>query len=67
METRLLLATSNVDLLDLVLATLDNLEECDQCTALVVGEIHRQCVGNPAMDTTTTRVDPEEVLEAECF
>jgi hypothetical protein len=58
---------ADVDLLDLVLAALDNLKEGDKGAALVVREVNREGVRYPAVDTTTTRVDPEKVLEAKGF
>lgn len=67
METIIILWSTNIDLLDLILATLDDLEEGDKSASLIVVEIHSESIRYPAMDTTTTRVDPEEVTEAKGF
>lgn len=41
MERQVLLRSAYVDLLDLISATLDNLEERDEGPPLVIGEIQR--------------------------
>lgn len=67
MQLDVITSAPHVDLLDLLLATLDHLEEGDERAALVVVEVEGERVRHPAMNTTTTGVHPEEVLESERF
>lgn len=55
----------NVDLLCHVLASFDDLEELDNRRPLLVRQIECGRVRNPAMNSTSARIDPEEVLVAE--
>ncbi|KAI3494657.1 hypothetical protein L1887_40473 [Cichorium endivia] len=54
-----------IDLFDLAGTALDDLEPSDDGFARVVGEVESFAVRDPYMDTTTTRIDPEQMLEAE--
>lgn len=54
----------NVDLLARVLASGDDLEVHDDRSSLIVRQIDGRCVRDPAMDSSSSRVDPEEVLVA---
>lgn len=61
--------SGQVDLLILLGTTFDHLDVVDDCPSLVVRESESSRVRNPAMDSSTTRVDPEEVGETKviCF
>lgn len=60
---RAVFPTPHVDLLRLLPASFDDFKEDDKCTALVVRQVDGLCIRHPAMDTTSTRVHPEEMFE----
>lgn len=56
-----------VDFFCLLLSTLDDLDIADEGFASIGVQLPCPVIANPAMDTTSTRVNPEEVLEAKVF
>ena len=48
----------------LVLASLNHCHPSDERLSLVIRQLHRLLVAYPQVDTTPTRVDPEEVFVA---
>jgi hypothetical protein len=62
-QVPLVLASPYIDLLGLLLAPLDDLQERHQRLTLIIIQIQRRRVGYPTMNTSSTRVYPEKVLE----
>jgi hypothetical protein len=60
-------AIPDVDLFRDFLASLDDLEELHKTPSLIVRQGERMSIRYPAMNSSSTRVDPEEMLEAERF
>ena len=55
---------ADIDLLVHLLAALDDGEEVDEGSPLIVRQCHRLSVRYPQMNSASTRVDPEQVLVA---
>jgi hypothetical protein len=60
-------AIPDIDLFRDLLASLDDLEKLHQAPSLIVGEGERMSIRYPAMNSSSSRVDPKEMLEAERF
>lgn len=55
----------DVDFLAHVFATFDDFQEGDDRSPLIVRQVEGGCIGDPAMNPSTTGVDPEKVNESE--
>lgn len=58
MQFPIVLAPSDVHLFRLLLASLDDLEKRDEGFTLFVCKVERVSIGYPAMDTSSSRIDP---------
>lgn len=58
---------SHVDPLDGLLGALDNFEELNERTSLIVRERQGRAVRDPAVDASSPRVHPKKVAESELF
>jgi hypothetical protein len=57
-------ARRQIDLFGLLLSSLDNLDVAHKSLACFRRQLPCPIITNPAMDTTPTTVDPEQMLEA---
>lgn len=55
----------NIDLFRDLLASLDDFEKLHQASPLIVCQGERMSIRYPAMNSSSTRVDPEKMLETE--
>ena len=65
MQRSVILGSPHIDLFRLFFAPFDHLEKSDQRLSLIIIEIEGRLIGYPAMNASSTGVDPEQVSEAE--